>query len=632
MSNISSFPMPDDRAFVLRLHDVLREKDYETWVDWEDIPPSAEWMKEIEQGISSADIFLFIVSPVSVNSVICAKEAAFAAQHNKKIIPIVCQETDPTYAPSPIEERQWILSRTDDEFQGAIEQLLKAIDTDLEWVRKHTRFLGRALEWEAAGRERSYLLQGQDLEDGETWLGSGEGREIRPTALQTAFIIASRSAATQRQRVILGSVAAALLVSVVLAIWAVFERDAKEFQRVAAVSEAWNARLNAAGALYEQSFVLSENGRMQGASAVLLRALELAPMGGAPEGFRTSWAAPGWAESAWNRYRYLDSQRGKLHERLAGHISPITCIAISSDGRQALTGSFDHTIILWDLQHFEIIKVFEGHQGAIAALAFSPDGRQALSSSLDGLLYSWDLEKQTGDALFPAASEPVTSLAIASDGKIAFGLQSGYVAVLGKDGAPLLHRRMHAASITALAFDEKGETLFTGSGRPTIGGSIADHGVMMWEFATGQQRLRVPGTLDSSVSSIAIDPHGMKALRGMDNGIVELWDLDTGKLLHSLTGHMAAIWSLAFTPDGHTAVSGSEDDTIRVWDVATGKLLRVLDGHLESVSSLAFSPDGSILLSKSVDTTVAVWNMTPLNEQIILEETGSVGAVTIAPG
>ena len=60
-----------DIDFVRHLFDQLQERDHESWVDWQDILPTADWLAEIYQGIEAADSFLFVISPDSVVSEFC---------------------------------------------------------------------------------------------------------------------------------------------------------------------------------------------------------------------------------------------------------------------------------------------------------------------------------------------------------------------------------------------------------------------------------------------------------------------------------------------------------------------------------------------------------------------------------
>src|SRR5262249_9207290 len=65
--------------------------------------------------------------------------------------------------------------------------------------------------------------------------------------------------------------------------------------------------------------------------------------------------------------------------------------------------------------------------------------------------------------------------------------------------------------------------------------------------------------------------------------------------------------ALAFSPDGRTLVSGS--DAIRLWEVATGQVRATRTGHAGEVCSLAFSGDGRFLASGSIDTMILTWDL-----------------------
>jgi WD40 repeat protein len=70
---------------------------------------------------------------------------------------------------------------------------------------------------------------------------------------------------------------------------------------------------------------------------------------------------------------------------------------------------------------------------------------------------------------------------------------------------------------------------------------------------------------------------------------------------------------VAFSPDGRLLASGSSPDaTIKLWEVATGSLVRSLSGHTWAVNSVAFSPDGRLLASGSNDATIKLWDISDL--------------------
>src|SRR5262245_9150053 len=89
----------------------------------------------------------------------------------------------------------------------------------------------------------------------------------------------------------------------------------------------------------------------------------------------------------------------------------------------------------------------------------------------------------------------------------------------------------------------------------------------------------------------------------------KLWDVVTGRLLRTFTGHSLPVSALSFSPDGSRALSGSFDSTVKLWDAATGQLLHSFEGHTDIVNSVAFSPDGNTVLSGSNDRTAKLWDV-----------------------
>lgn len=221
--------------FVRRLHAGVVAHGRETWVDWEGIPPTADWMQEIHLAIDAADAVAFVLSPHSIASAVCLQELDYATAQNKRLIPLVCQEVDPAKTPPALARLNWVFF-TGDDFEQALQALLSAVDTDLDWVQAHTRLLVRSAEWERAAREPSLALRGADLKAAEQWLTEGPNKSPLPTELQTRYIIESRSQATKRRYFLLSAAGMALIVSATLGTLFLLQREESGRQEAIAVS------------------------------------------------------------------------------------------------------------------------------------------------------------------------------------------------------------------------------------------------------------------------------------------------------------------------------------------------------------------------------------------------------------
>ena len=157
-----------DQGFVKKLFAALENEKREAWVDWQGIPPTAEWLAEVYAAIDAADAFIFVISPDSAISEICQLEVAHAVQQNKRLIPILLKETEPEKLNESVRKINWL--RMDEESVGSsLPSLLDALDTDFDWVKGHTRLTLRATEWNQHDQDDSHLLRGGDLENAEQW-------------------------------------------------------------------------------------------------------------------------------------------------------------------------------------------------------------------------------------------------------------------------------------------------------------------------------------------------------------------------------------------------------------------------------------------------------------------------------
>ncbi|MEO1291196.1 MAG: toll/interleukin-1 receptor domain-containing protein [Chloroflexota bacterium] len=86
----------EDSEFVKKVVDVLFDRGYEVWVDWDDIPHTVDWWEEIVAGIDASNIFIAILTDNFANSKVCYKEVQYALENNKRIVPVVPTEFDET--------------------------------------------------------------------------------------------------------------------------------------------------------------------------------------------------------------------------------------------------------------------------------------------------------------------------------------------------------------------------------------------------------------------------------------------------------------------------------------------------------------------------------------------------------
>jgi len=193
-----------NKDFCRQLTDELQKRDLDFWVDWEGIPPTVDWMKEIEKGIEEADTFLAIVSTDWILSKVCLDELNVAVKNGKRLIPVVPYDIVWNDVPPALAHLNFIFFTEAFDFNGQLDKLFTALDTDYDWLKTHRRLQVKALEWERSEKENGFLLRGRDLEDAEQQISINATKDPRPTDIQREYVLRSRQGSTRQRRLTTG--------------------------------------------------------------------------------------------------------------------------------------------------------------------------------------------------------------------------------------------------------------------------------------------------------------------------------------------------------------------------------------------------------------------------------------------
>jgi len=173
--------------------------------------------------------------------------------------------------------------------------------------------------------------------------------------------------------------------------------------------------------------------------------------------------------------RLWDVASGQEVQQFKGHTGLLTAVALSPDGRFALTGSNDQTARIWSAATGDELHRLEGHTAMIEGVAFSPDNRQAATCGQDGAVLLWDVETGRQIRSFPGHDGKVFSVAFSPDGtRLLTGGSDGtvrlWVVQTGKQAACL---RGHTNVVWSVAFSPDGRRALSGS---------ADMSLRLWQL------------------------------------------------------------------------------------------------------------------------------------------------------
>jgi guanine nucleotide-binding protein subunit beta-2-like 1 protein len=273
----------------------------------------------------------------------------------------------------------------------------------------------------------------------------------------------------------------------------------------------------------------------------------------------------------------VESVQGKLHRSLHGHSHFISDVVLSSDNNFAITGSWDTTLRLWDLNAGKTTHRFVGHTKDVLSVTVSPDNRQIISAGRDRSIklwntlaeckYTFDEQKSHSDWISAVRFTPVTKepLVLSSgwDGTVKLWDQTNMQFKSDLTG--------HTNCVNGLTVSPDGNFCASGG---------KDCQVIIWGLAESA-RLADFQT-DSCVNSVAFNPNRYWLAAGTDSGI-KVWDLDTKTLISSLRPELevgeglsrkvpSAI-SVSWSHDGEVLYAGYTDGTIRAYAVTTAPQL-----------------------------------------------------------
>jgi WD40 repeat protein len=302
--------------------------------------------------------------------------------------------------------------------------------------------------------------------------------------------------------------------------------------------------------------------------------------------------------------------RGAFRElrKMTGHEKWVRSIAVTKDGKKALTGSQDGTLRLWDLASGKEIKKLTGHKSWTWQVGFSSDEKQAISSGgTDQTVRLWDLEKGEELKQYTGFPKRVYAAAISPDDKYVLGGEGGTdegnndIHVFEKESGKLVHKlKGHTGYVW--------RAVFSPDSKKIASAGMNDSTFRIWDVETGKATVTGKDAHDNYVVAVAFSPKGDHLFTAGRDGKVKMWDAEGGKLVKTFDGLKEEPEALAVSKDGKRFLT-TDGKSVVLFEVDSGKIIHRFEEHTDQVLAVAFLPDGRKALSAGKDNTLRLWTV-----------------------
>lgn len=585
-----------DSVAARKLIESFKSIEQEVWVDWESIPPAADWLDQIFGGIEQADAFIFMVSPDSIASEVCKVEIGRAVENNKRIIPIVLRDVNPADAPESIRKLNWTFIREADNFEEGLAKVKTAIELDLDWLEEHRRLQIRALEWHRK-KDVSLLLRGRDLRNAIHMMQTYTAKDPIPTDLQRKYIEHSRR--TERNRTIAWIATAVAVIALAILSYSTYQ------QSVLATHNA---------------VVANQNAKVANQNADTARKNEAEAKRAQKEAETQREKAVAQEKIAKDQERIAQAQRSaaraQIYQTRTGELYTSTLLAL--DSWEKSPSDEAEQILRENISLLPVPVAQADQKGKITSLEFSPDGNTFVTASADGSACVRKL-KDAKELFCATSSTSVNDAIFVSGGKaIAIGDEAGLVQILDASNGTLIRKIEAGSPIRALDVGPNGKDLAIGRANGNITILNIDN-------------VKTPGYslhLTGKLTVATLSPDGKWYAAGSDVGVVTVWNLNSNKI-YSGSRHRGSVLAIRFSPNSRFVISGGTDNRAVGFDTQAGNEVFSF-AHSDWVTDVAFAPDNSWFVSASDDARVRVWDLNSGQEELNMFQDSGITSVNIS--
>jgi WD40 repeat protein len=300
---------------------------------------------------------------------------------------------------------------------------------------------------------------------------------------------------------------------------------------------------------------------------------------------------------------YLESRRWKLADVYGAldwkHGGKVNTVAVSPDGKLALSGGLDGSVHLFALPSGKWVRALHDGSSWIESVGFLPEGKLAFSADVGGTIRIFDVVSGKQVRSFGAVGESFSEATPSPDGKqlvAVGGARAGALHVYDVSNGREVAQHAVGKQPSRVAVSPDGKLAAIADG---------DH-VLLVELSSGKEVATLAGPKGTYVASLAFSPGGKTVLTGHGNGTIQLWDLAAASAIASLQAHGGRVEALQFVTDDLVA-TGSDDYSFKLFSLKSGKELASFSG--QAVDAIAVLPDKNRILTGSHHHGLMLWDL-----------------------
>jgi len=287
----------------------------------------------------------------------------------------------------------------------------------------------------------------------------------------------------------------------------------------------------------------------------------------------------------------------KTDDQFVRHRGPVTCVAGIPGTNAAVSSAYDGAVAYVDLEA-RSIELLGYHDHLTNMITVNESGTRAASASSDYTVYIWDLLNRRLEKVLRGHSDDVECFTFVDD-HIGISASRDWRAIVWNldTGAIIRVLDGHEKDVLSVAFSD-GKIYTSGD----------DMTLRVWDLDSGQL-LKMWGPFENETDTCAIDATHDRTVLGCDDGVIRVFNVDTGETVAEIDAHTSGIKKVATSPVNGDILSAAYDQKIRIWDAESFAKKVELEHKLTTWErSFNWSPDGKRLLAGTFDGTILVWD------------------------